>query len=557
MASLFFVILFLFTTPSLLAQSDGLRSKFENRTIIAKGDYHFPPYEFINAQGEPDGFNVELFKEVMHRLGLKYQLTLDDWGTVRDELENGEIDMLIGIINSSERARNIRFGVPHCLITFNIISRKSDSYSSMESLRGKKLMAQYKDLAYEYLIDTQLTDHLVPTNTVQKGLEILSEGANDAFIALTMVSYHFLKQGDFPNLKSSNSNILPSPYSMAVRPDNEDLLFLLNNTIYQMKIDGDYDRLYYKWFNVYEKSDAYETIRLVLLLSISIMVVLAVFIWFLRSRIHKATAKLQKKNQETLRLVEELQEENRMRLSIENSLLMAKQKAEEGERLKSAFLANMSHEIRTPLNAIVGFSELLKYAENDLEKEEYLEIINTNNELLLQLISDILDLSKIESGSIQLHPQPMDITEFIKEIYATIKVRCETKGIQAILDNPFDKFVATLDKNKCLQVVTNYLNNAMKFTKNGYIKLGYDYREGGVLFFVEDTGIGLSKENLEHLFQRFGKLDTFTQGTGLGLSICKGLIENMGGRVWAESEQGKGATFFAWIPCSAEIEKPA
>lgn len=524
---------------------EGPLSHLKKRIIRAKGDHNFPPYEFINEAGEADGFNVELFKEVMHRLGLGYELTLEEWGKVRGELDNGEIDMLIGLINSSDRARKARFGVPHCLINFNVISRKDEPYSSITSLQGKEVMVQYKDHAHEYLINNRITDSITTVTSVEEGLQLLSAGKCDAFISLTMASYYHIRKEKYSNLKSTEADILPQYYSMAVSPDNEELLFLLNNAIYEMKIDGTYDLLYYKWFNVYEKSDAYYKVRYIVFSFVAISIILVFFIWLLRSRVRMSTEKIRKSNQETLRLVAQLQEENRMRVAVEKSLLMAKQKAEASERLKSAFLANMSHEIRTPLNAIVGFSELLKYTDDQQEKEEYIEIINTNNELLLQLISDILDISKIESGTLKLHPSILDVTEFIKEIYTTHKLRCEVKGIELLLELPRERYIVTLDKNKTLQVVTNYLNNAIKFTRKGHIKLGYTYRDAGVLFFVEDTGIGLSPQNLNHLFQRFEKLDTFAQGTGLGLSICKGLVENMGGRVWAESEEGKGATFFA------------
>lgn len=238
---------------------------------------------------------------------------------------------------------------------------------------------------------------------------------------------------------------------------------------------------------------------------------------------------------------------------INEQLMIAKEKAEEAGKLKSAFLANMSHEIRTPLNAIVGFSELLKYAENRSEREEYIKIIDTNNELLLQLIGDVLDLSRIESGSVDLSPEYFDFTAFFQETYTTLKPRCEKIGVELQKKTPLGRCMVTLDKHRCLQVITNYLTNAVKFTEEGYIKMGYDYRDKGLLIYVEDSGVGLSKEKQERLFQRFEKMNDFAQGTGLGLSICKAITEAMGGNVWAESEEGVGSTFFAWLPCEATI----
>ncbi|MGL5272134.1 MAG: hybrid sensor histidine kinase/response regulator, partial [Phocaeicola sp.] len=242
---------------------------------------------------------------------------------------------------------------------------------------------------------------------------------------------------------------------------------------------------------------------------------------------------------------------------MNNELKKAKNKAEEADKLKSAFLANMSHEIRTPLNAIVGFSELLKHAETPEEKDEYMGIIDTNNDLLLRLIGDILDLSKLDSGTLKLYPEEFDFSLFFTETYSTLKPRCEHSEIELKIHNPLSNCRVTLDKNRVLQILTNYINNAVKFTKKGYIEMGYDYINKGIQFYVKDSGIGVSEEKKEFLFQRFEKLDNFAQGTGLGLSICKAIAEQMEGRVWAESTEGKGSTFFAWIPCEAAVQEEA
>lgn len=237
----------------------------------------------------------------------------------------------------------------------------------------------------------------------------------------------------------------------------------------------------------------------------------------------------------------------------QEELRIAKEKAEISEKLKMAFLANMSHEIRTPLNAIVGFSELLQTTDDPTEREEYMAIVNSNNKLLLRLIGDILDLSRLESGSVELRPETFDFSAFFEETYNTLKPRCEDAKLTLKVDNPFSKCIVTLDKNRCLQIITNYLNNAIKFTPQGSIRMRYNYQDNGLMIAIEDNGIGISNDKLEKLFQRFEKLDTFAQGTGLGLSICKAIAITMGGKVGVKSTEGKGSTFWVWIPCQAEI----
>ena len=233
-------------------------------------------------------------------------------------------------------------------------------------------------------------------------------------------------------------------------------------------------------------------------------------------------------------------------------LQIAKMHAEQSDKLKSAFLANMSHEIRTPLNAIVGFSGLMMYA-SDEEKEDYMQIINNNNEMLLKLISDILDLSKLEAGSVELKYEEFDLTDYFNSMFASMKQRATNPKIQIVAVNPYQHCLVTLDRNRVAQIITNYVTNAIKYTPEGTIEMGYEYREEGIYFYVKDSGIGIPDEKKNKVFHRFEKLDEFAQGTGLGLSICKAIAEAMGGNVGFESEYGKGSLFWALLPCGVEI----
>lgn len=236
-----------------------------------------------------------------------------------------------------------------------------------------------------------------------------------------------------------------------------------------------------------------------------------------------------------------------------NDLKEAKEHAEQSDKLKSAFLANMSHEIRTPLNAIVGFSELLAEAENSEDKKEYSNIISLNNELLLRLIGDILDLSKIESGMIDLKPEEFNIAETYSEIFTMIRQKGVKSDVDLIIESPYSSCIVKLDRNRFKQVIINFMTNAVKYTVVGYIKMGYKYVDNGIKVYVEDTGIGIAKENHPKIFDRFEKFDTFAQGTGLGLSICKAIVEAQGGKIGYEARQEKGSIFWAWFPCSAKI----
>ena len=228
-------------------------------------------------------------------------------------------------------------------------------------------------------------------------------------------------------------------------------------------------------------------------------------------------------------------------------LIAAKIKAEQSDKLKSAFLANMSHEIRTPLNAIVGFAKLLNEAESDEERQQYSEIIDNNAGLLLQLINDILDLSKIEAGTLEFIDKPARIGELCKCIYE-IQRNKPQPGVTLVFEDNQEEISLIIDPNRLSQVITNLITNAIKFTYEGEIRFGFHRKEDVIEFYVKDTGIGIPPDRIENIFSRFVKLDSFAQGTGLGLAICKMIVEKIGGDIWVESIEGRGSIFHFTVP---------
>ena len=232
----------------------------------------------------------------------------------------------------------------------------------------------------------------------------------------------------------------------------------------------------------------------------------------------------------------------------ENALILAKEQASESDRLKSAFLANMSHEIRTPLNAIVGFSNLLANTDDEEKKEKFIGIIENNNQLLLQLISDILDLAKVEANTLEFIYHPTDLNDLIRNLESTVRMRVKP-GVVLNFTLGAAECVVRTERNRLSQVIINLLTNACKFTDRGSITFGYELRGNEIYFFVRDTGIGIAPEKQKSVFQRFTKLNNFVQGTGLGLSISQSIIEKMEGRIGVESPgEGLGSTFWFTIP---------
>ena len=234
-------------------------------------------------------------------------------------------------------------------------------------------------------------------------------------------------------------------------------------------------------------------------------------------------------------------------LKSEKDLRVAKDRAEESNRLKSAFLANMSHEIRTPLNAIVGFSTLISESEDKEEIKEFAKIIHANNELLLNLINDILDMSKIEAGILDFLYTEVEINELIQTLWRSYRFKIK-EGVEFRTELPAESYIIHTERNRLSQVLANFINNACKYTFEGMITIGYEIRKDDIYFFVTDTGKGIAEENISRVFDRFAKLDSFTQGTGLGLSICELIIKHLGGEIGVESSVGKGSTFWCTVP---------
>ncbi|MCA6037015.1 PAS domain-containing protein [Bacteroides thetaiotaomicron] len=231
----------------------------------------------------------------------------------------------------------------------------------------------------------------------------------------------------------------------------------------------------------------------------------------------------------------------------EQMLIKAKEKAEEADRLKSAFLANMSHEIRTPLNAIVGFSSMLEEAEDQEEKHQYITIIEDNNKLLLQLISDILDLSKIEAETFDIIPERVNAKQLCNDLFQAMQMKTSPQVELRLKDN-LPELTFTSDKNRLYQVLLNFVTNALKFTSEGNITIDYQIDGNEVKFSVQDTGMGIEPEKQEAIFTRFVKLNSFIPGTGLGLSICQSIVTQLGGKIGVESEPGKGSCFWFTHP---------
>lgn len=625
----------------------------EIKKIIVCGDNAYPPYEFINEKGEPEGFNVELIHLVMEELQLPYELKLSPYVEAFRQFKDKEADIITGAVKSRERENLYNFSEAVGYINYKFACRKDHLVYDPEDLKDKNIIVQKNTLPYEKLTALNYGT-LIVVDDMREGLKRLSEGEGDVAISSEDLSRYLIKANKLNNLEVLDAGWLHREFCLATH--DLQLLEQINAVIDKLKANGKYAQLQKKWLKMKSSSSVPLWVRFVISVLLITAILLYIFVRIYKKRARKGEELLKKENEklrfaiqtagmamweydcqsrifmsyndpladykygapismstydnsfekdgtnwEQLKNATEIMKEGKdetyiievklktkydsdwqyctirgvpmeidkngkvtkylgIRLNITDQinyqkvLEREKEEAQEADKLKSVFLANMSHEIRTPLNAIIGFSELLQTTEDPETRKEFINIINNNNELLLRLISDILDLSKIESGLLELQPEEFDLTEVFNETIRTSRQRCTNPEIKFIGHTPYKSCKVKLDKNRVTQVGMNFITNAIKHTKRGHILIGYEYIDKGIKLYVEDTGSGIPKEKQDRLFQRFAKLDNFTQGTGLGLAICKAIVEAHGGKIGMESEEGKGSTFWAWFPCEAEIE---
>jgi PAS domain S-box-containing protein len=886
----------------LLSRVSSFAYTNQEHKLIIKGDWAYPPYEFINEKGEADGFNVELIRAIMKELKMPYELTLDDWPTILHELEEGKIDLVPAMLYSKERAKKFKFGVVHSYVCFNAVCRKGTKLKQFKDLRNKRVIVEDGDFANELLKNAGFKVNIIQTKTLEEGLKLLSNGTGDIALCDNAIARTIILKYSYNNLDIFDLGLQPVEYCFASQ--NEELLQKVNQAFFKLKSNGTYDMLYNKWFASKSSDKRIHMLYIIVGIMLGAMFFSFLIVYILKRKIRKEKNKVKLESERYITLFEntvvgleyydkegiivdlnradcdifgiedkeafisskysiytdtvlkgkidkhnvqpysgilqyDLRKDSenlffkttrnqimyiqtrvfpirdmegnltsiittsvditeqveyqktleeyklKMDLAIKSSQLLpweyncgtdvismpykdeyadsrpvklqefyhlvhpdmqeeaiqimnkvlsgknesfklevkyryestspwmyamvvgipfkfdkegkciqytgyrldttlwhnlsdkllssnelmnaiinklycsltikdidddlrylmvnkrfediynkcnteiigktdeelfpekspiiqeydrkaiekgfytsqeidsentkvwhysrstlttndgrnllitiawdittgamleelekAKDEAERADKLKSAFLANMSHEIRTPLNAIVGFSQLLSEAESEDERKEYIHIIQMNNELLLRLINDVLDLSKIESGMIELKKEIFDLSIAFDKTYTALKQRCSNPGVEFLERNPYPSCMVELDQNRLLQVINNFATNAIKCTQKGHIIMGYEYVDKGIRIYVEDTGIGIEKEKQARVFDRFEKLNSFAQGTGLGLSICKAIVEASNGKIGFKSEKGVGSTFWAWFPCNISV----
>ncbi len=517
-------------------------------TIIVGLDYNYPPYEFLDINGEIAGFNVEITKEIAKNLNLKVEFRIGPWKQIRDAFREGEIHIL-NMYYSSERAKNYIYSVPHNIINHTIVARKGiDIPNNIDSLVKHTVVVEEGDIIHDILSQSGFEKQIVKVISYEEALQMVESGLADYAIVAKMIGRYYVMKNSLKNIVVSDNTMLSLDYCYAALPKNSKLVQDFSEGLRELKQTKKYGEIYSKWIDPLEddsltKKEIIKYLAFFLIPFLLIVVLGIVWTHTLRRKVAQRTS--------------DLLAEIKSRKKIEKQLRKAKDKAEESERLKTAFLANMSHEVRTPMNGILGFTNLLKDTEITGEKQqEYIDLILKGGDRMLSTVNDIIEISKIETGQVKLSLVEVDALALITNLGTFFKPEADEKRIGLVCQQNISdsRLILKTDEAKLNSIFTNLLKNAIKYTDSGFVKLSYKKKKGHVRFSIKDTGIGISPERQEAIFNRFEQADINDtrayEGSGLGLAITKSYLDMLGGKIWLKSEKGVGSTFYFTLPYS-------
>lgn len=527
-------------TP-ILAQNGNIKSD------IKVGVYQNPPKIFTNEKGEPDGLFIDLLEAIAEDEKLTLHYTTGEWTELMNMLSNGDIDLMPDVAYSSERDSLYTLSSLPILGTWlEIFTTEGTNINSIFDISNKKIGVLKGSIQEEYLQTTiqnklDLEFELIVFPNYETSAEALNNGKIDLLVADRF--FYFSK---LYNRKITRSGVIFRPTDLHLafpKNTNPALVKLFDQRLSKYKNDpgSQYYEILNHWYDKEVDSEIPDYIKWLLVIIGIILVMVIIFSMILRYRVKVQTRTLWKKNRQLTR---------------------AKEKAVESEHLKTIFLQNMSHEIRTPMNGILGFLELLKEPDLDSDsRRKYIDIVIKSGQRLLTTINNIIEISKIDSDQITVHTSQINSPEVMDFYYHFFKPQAREKNIDLRLNHtlPQEKEVFMADKFIFDNILTNLLNNAIKFTQKGYVEFGNSFENNNLIFYVKDTGAGIPEDRQEAIFDRFVQANLNNtrphEGSGLGLSIVKAYVKALNGQIWMESEMGKGTTFYFSIPFIAPNSK--
>lgn len=518
---------------------------------------NYPPYNFINEKGELVGFNVDLLKAINEIYNSEIVISGDNWENINNDMETGKIQAIAGHHYPGDPNDNYIYtrsaiNTSHCFL-YNTNQSNNFSLELFRSLKEPLVGMWQNDVLIHYVLSINPTAKFVFVDNYKQLIETLDRKDVTCIFSQRVGSMYCAEKLGKDYIRPLEHRILERNMGFKVSKEYPELAEKLNNGLEIILDNGEYQRIYDKWITKYNNShnDWHQYLKYILIfssLTIALILLLLGLNWVLQLKVRSKTRDLQQQLELNAQIMQELEKQ--------------KIKAEESDKMKSAFLANMSHEIRTPMNGILGFSTLLKEPKLSGEQQQkYIGIIETSGARMLNIINDIIDISKIEAGLMKVDIAESNLNTQIEYIYSFFKPEVEAKGMKLTFKNTLTAKEAIIktDREKVFAILTNLVKNAIKYSNQGSIEFGYNKKGDYIEFFVRDTGIGIPKDRQKAIFERFIQAEIedkmARQGAGLGLAISKAYVEMLGGKIWVESQEGKGSTFYFTIPYNEPFKK--
>lgn len=516
--------------------------------VMVSTDY--PPYNFLNEKGELVGFNIDLLKAIANLYDVEIKITGQDWNTANILLKEKKIQAIAGahyqgVPNNDYNYTRSVIRTSHSFL-YNRRFRNKISSDIIRTEPNPLIVLWENDVLIHYLQSINPKVQFRFVNNYEDLLNELDKSEVTCAFSQKISSLYFATKMNKPDIRTGNEEVLERNMGFKISKEATQLTSMLNNGLEIIISNGEYQKIYDRWIEDYNTRGT-NWAHLLKYFVISgiivsfIILILIVFNSILRVRVKKRTRDLQLQLDLNTEITRELEKQKR--------------KAEESDKMKTAFLANMSHEIRTPMNGIMGFTELLKSHNYSVdEQKQFIEIIQQSGERMLTTINNIIEVSKIETGVETIQISEINPEKTISELFNFFELEARKKGLQLIIEKKeiHTDQVFYSDKYKVNSIITNLIKNALKFTIEGTVKIGYTVTSEYFSFYVSDTGIGIEKEKQEAIFNHFVQADISIssrfEGSGLGLSICKEYTKMLNGKIGVESEPDKGSTFFFEIP---------
>jgi signal transduction histidine kinase len=510
------------------------------------GDQTYSPYEYLDENGNPAGYNISLIKRISEINDWDLTIEMYPWPQVLDSMNTSNQNYVASMLYSQERSILYHFSLPHSKVNYSMFVHKQSRLFNFSQLHNKTILVQEKDIMHEFVLKIGNNNKIITFESFKDALYELNKGTGDVVLCPMIQGNYYIETGKLKNIISSDNPFAPFDYCYTTNQLNEHILADINETLLLLKETGELEKLHDEWYGDFEGSSYVRFMhrygKLAFLL-LGIFLLSAGALIFILRRIVKNKTK-------------NLKEELKMRMVIEENLRLAKEKAEESDRLKTAFLENISHEIRTPMNGILGFTELILKDEYDSKAEEksYLEIIHQSGVQLLKIINNILSISKIDTGEISNLPREFNPIKLLEDAKYEFSELLNKKHINLKINTSSLNQKETLIADDIIirQILSHLLSNAVKYTPEGIISIEAEINRDKFIISIKDNGPGIPKAQQKKIFTRFYQpnhsLNHVQEGLGLGLAISKGLCDVISASISLNSEVGQGATFTIEIP---------